>query len=346
MLFFFAPFYLSTNSQQIITPEESRTSIDGTKQRKEASVRRARLKSISLDSDGARLVEENLCIPVEELVERTLPQTTQFDYNDTASFCMPTDDDNHISTNKHQQQTSSNNNMKNLSKKVNHLVLDLSIKDDSLRYIEYETLPLAVDDNNLTTTTITTTADTIDGHSKYSPNDTNLNRSKSVTTPKTPTLTKSRQKAASLDSEPKCNEYDCLQSVQSTSTDSVGHTLNMPVNNNLGISMGNVGHMTVLQNKPYLISNFLCVESKSSMSVPTTPKRQQLVRKTLSKLNTNPGKLIVERKPTFASNAEYYLNKKTGQERKYNNDKIHISSDPEPIFEGKKFFFFFLIILH
>lgn len=328
--FFCFVFYLSINSPQIIAPEDShRGSVDGTKQKKEASVRRTRLKSISLDSDGARLVEENLCIPVEELVERTLPQTTQFDYDDTTSFYTPTN--LNINTNKHPQQTTSSN-MKSLSKKINHLVLDLSIKDDSLRHIEYQTSSLAADDILTTSTTIT--ADTIDRHSNYSQNDTNLNRSKSATTPKTPTLTKSRQKAASLDSEPKCNDYDNrLQSMQCTSTDSVGGTTNMH-GNNLGIGMGNAGHMAVLRNKPLLMSNFLCVESNSSMSVPTTPKRQQLVKKTFSKLNANPGKLNVGRKPTFTANAEYGLNKKIGQERKY-NEKIHISSDTEPIFEGK-----------
>lgn len=35
------------------------------------NIRRARLKSISLDSEGARLVEENLGIPLEELLEQT-----------------------------------------------------------------------------------------------------------------------------------------------------------------------------------------------------------------------------------------------------------------------------------
>lgn len=298
-------------------------------------MRRARLKSISLDSDGARLVEENLCIPVEELVERTLPRTTQFDYDDTKSFYTPTIFD--ISTsNKHQQQQQqpSSNNMKTLSKKINHLVLDLSITDDSLRHIDYQISPLAADD--ISTTTATTTVDTIDGHSKYSQKiDTDSNRSTSATTPKTPTLTKSRQKAASLDSEPKCNEYDRSPSVQSTSTDSVGgNAINMH-GNNLGTGMGTAGHMSIVRNKSHLMANFLCVESNSSMSVPTTPKRQQLVKKTLSKFNANPGKLNVGRKSTFAANAEYYSNNKTGQERKY-NEKIHISSDTEPIFEGKK----------
>lgn len=297
-------------------------------------MRRARLKSISLDSDGARLVEENLCIPVEELVERTLPQTTQFDYDDTTSFYTPTNFDISTANKTHQPQPSSNN-MKHLSKKINHLVLDLSITDDSLRHIDYQISPLAADD--ISTITPTTTVDTIDGHSKYSQKiDTNSNnRSTSATTPKTPTLTKSRQKAASLDSEPKSNEYDRSPSVQSTSTDSVGgNAINMH-GNNLGIGMGTAGHMSILRNKSHLMPNFLCVESNSSMSVPTTPKRQQLVKKTLNKFNAHPGKLNVGRKSTFAANAEYYSNKKTGQERKY-NEKIHISSDTEPIFEGKK----------
>ena len=35
------------------------------------TIRRARLKSISLDSEGARLVEENLGVPLEELLEQS-----------------------------------------------------------------------------------------------------------------------------------------------------------------------------------------------------------------------------------------------------------------------------------
>lgn len=297
-------------------------------------MRRARLKSISLDSDGARLVEENLCIPVEELVERTLPQTTQFDYDDVTPFYTPTNFD--MSTSQQQTSSSTNKNMKYLSRKINHLVLDLSIKDDSLKYetslplIEYETSPLAA-----TSTADIPVTDTIDGHSKYTQNDIESNRSKSATTPKTPTLTKSRQKAASLDSEPTCNDCDRSQSVQSTSTDSVGGTMNVHGGNNLGIGLGNAGHIAALRNKTHLMPHFLCVESNSSMSVPTTPKRQQLAKKTLSKFNAYPGKLNIGRKPTFAANAEYYVNKKTGQERKY-SEKIHISSETEPIFEGKE----------
>lgn len=76
------------------------------------TIRRARLKSISLDSDGARLVEENLTMPVEELVE-------------IAAY--KTDADN----------ASANNNNRYLNpKNIYNLTLNLEFMDSSLDVTE------------------------------------------------------------------------------------------------------------------------------------------------------------------------------------------------------------------
>jgi hypothetical protein len=78
------------------------------------TIRRARLKSISLDSDGARLVEENLTMPVEELVEMTTYKPSEE---------MTTDD---IST------TSANNNNDRFNpKNIFNLTINLR-QDDNL----------------------------------------------------------------------------------------------------------------------------------------------------------------------------------------------------------------------
>lgn len=246
-------------------------------------MRRARLKSISLDSDGARLVEENLCIPVEELMERAMGQTTS-SFDESTPFHSPAK----LTSDEHQSHT------KCLSKNINHLVLDLTIKDDSLPTVDYQSSP----------------SDTKDEHFKFS-----LSKSKS-TTPKTPTLTQTRQKAVSLDSEPSI-KYD---STASSMMPSESH------------QSGVGGQMAIMRNKPHLLSNFLCVESNSSMSVPTTPRRQQIVKNTLSKLNANNGKSIGHRKSGFASSAEYFASKKAA-DRKC-NEKMQLNPDTEPILEG------------
>lgn len=151
---------------------------------KTQATRRARLKSISLDSDGAKLVEENLGIPVEELVEIAAGNTDDFD--NTNKDNTTTDDDyqcncaNDGSTaeNDDEMQTTpsiSDNcaQRKYQSKNKNNLSINLSIRDDSLASDEA-------------------------GDYDYKCN-------KIPTTPKTPTFTQHRQKAISLDSDPMCS---------------------------------------------------------------------------------------------------------------------------------------------
>lgn len=254
---------------------------------REAAVRRSRLKSISLDSDGARLVEENLCIPVEELMERALKQhtnKTSFD-EDTTPYHTPAN----LTSDEHRMHT------KCLSKNYNHLVLDLSIKDESLPAIDYQSSP----------------SDTKDEHFQFS-----LSKSKS-TTPKTPTLTQTRQKAISLDSDPSGSGG---ASVSNASHDLAGH-------HHHGIACGAVG--MGMRTKPHLLPNFLCVESNSSMSVPTTPRRQQIVKTTLCKFGGAGAKAMTGNRKCFASSAEYFASKKAA-ERKCNEK---LNPDTEPILE-------------
>lgn len=95
--------------------------------RKEASVRRARLKSISLDSEGARLCTDS-SLPVEELIERTLPQPSLHDAEDTPPFYSPMCGGGNDTPSKH----------KKCSKNIHRLVLDMSIEDNTI-YPSYET---------------------------------------------------------------------------------------------------------------------------------------------------------------------------------------------------------------
>lgn len=281
--------FIDSHNIHIVTSDECCSSIPKAKA-KEAAVRRARLKSISLDSDGARLVEENLCIPVEELMERALAQTNKspFDpFDEETPFHSPAN----LTSDEHRSHT------KCFSKNINHLVLDLSIKDDSLPHVDYQSSP----------------SDTKEEHFQFA-----LSRSKS-TTPKTPTLTQTRQKAISLDSDPK---YDGGASITpSVSTDLSGH--------NPGAS----GQLAIMRNKPHLLPTFLCVESNASMSVPTTPRRQQIVKSTLSKMSGTGCKGIGSRKTGFASSAEYFACKKAA-ERKCNESKLQMNPETEPILEG------------
>lgn len=84
------------------------------------TIRRARLKSISLDSDGARLVEENLTRPVEEIVEMTTYMPSDDMTNDD-------DDDEDAS------MTSANNNNDRINpKNIFNLTINLNSRDSSL----------------------------------------------------------------------------------------------------------------------------------------------------------------------------------------------------------------------
>ena len=82
------------------------------------TIRRARLKSISLDSDGARLVEENLTMPVEELVEIASYNNKQITDSE------PTDSATSSSAN--------NNNNRYNPKNIYNLTINLDFHDSSL----------------------------------------------------------------------------------------------------------------------------------------------------------------------------------------------------------------------
>lgn len=86
------------------------------------TIRRARLKSISLDSDGARLVEENLTMPVEELVEIASYNNKQI------SESEPTDSATSSSAN--------NNNNRYNPKNIYNLTINLDFRDSSLDVTE------------------------------------------------------------------------------------------------------------------------------------------------------------------------------------------------------------------
>lgn len=87
------------------------------------TIRRARLKSISLDSDGARLVEENLTMPVEELVEMASSynnkQITDSEATDSAT-----------------SSSANNNNNRYNPKNINNLTINLDFRDSSLDVTE------------------------------------------------------------------------------------------------------------------------------------------------------------------------------------------------------------------
>lgn len=185
--------------------------------RKEASVRRARLKSISLDSEGARLCTDS-SLPVEELIERTLPQSTFHDAEDTPPFYSPMCGGGDDTPSKH----------KKCSKNIHRLVLNMSIEDDTL-------------------------------HPPYDLDVPTSSANAKLLTPKTPTLTQTRQKAISLDSD-----HD-----QTIAANEFNQT---------------VTHGSCLaKSKPHLKPNFLCVESNASASVPTTPKRHPMAKCSLTK---------------------------------------------------------------
>lgn len=185
-----------------------------TRKTKKEAIRRARLKSISLDSDGARLVEENLCIPVEELVERTLPQTGAFtsEHGQSLDGSFEELDEQTTVTNRTPIAYESS------SMENNQLVLDLKFRD--------ETRSMNRMDDDATTT--------------------------KLHTPKTPTLTQARQKAISFDSAQKSIIREKRSHLSSASSDNC--------------------HQPMLRAKP--LHHCLQVETKASISVPTTPKRQ------------------------------------------------------------------------
>lgn len=88
------------------------------------TIRRARLKSISLDSDGARLVEENLTMPVEELVELASSAYTNKQISDS---------ENDICTSSSLSAAAcANNNNRFNPKNIYNLTINLEHHDTSL----------------------------------------------------------------------------------------------------------------------------------------------------------------------------------------------------------------------
>ena len=213
-------------------------------------VRRARLKSISLDSEGARLVEENLCIPVEELVERAANSTHHQQMQDsnqkqTSVFNFSAEDIHSASTeNKNDDMFISKR-----KKNIFNLTLNLSDKDDTLlldddyKFNEFYFEYYDYDDDD----------EEYENTSQSDIYNYRKRRQQSqMQTPKTPTFSQTRHKASSLDSD---------QSLCYTKTHS---------NNNL------VQHFGDRSNEEYPEQKTLTKSLKaSSISVPTTPKRHQ-----------------------------------------------------------------------
>jgi hypothetical protein len=101
------------------------------------TIRRARLKSISLDSDGARLVEENLTMPVEELVEiasynnkQIIDSESERDLTATASCANNNNDNDNINN------INNNNNNRFNPKNIYNLTINLDLRDSSLDITE------------------------------------------------------------------------------------------------------------------------------------------------------------------------------------------------------------------
>lgn len=205
---------------------------------KSQATRRARLKSISLDSDGARLVEENLGIPVEELVE--ISSSPDVYNNNTTSQSGDMHQDRGKNNNKCGEVTSGDRSDNDLDDKNEE---DFSYLDPPHYHHEIPAsqssaaaaIPVKYSQKNKNHLSIH--VDSIADDRDIGFDDNNFQRSP---TPKTPTLTQTRQKAISLDSDP---VYDTLMSACPSSKEAV-----------VGSSTLNI----------------------SSMSVPTTPKRRPL----------------------------------------------------------------------
>ncbi|XP_055857774.1 uncharacterized protein LOC129920512 [Episyrphus balteatus] len=133
------------------------------------ATRRARLKSISLDSEGAKLVEDNLGIPVEELIDITTPS--------------------HLTTNTTTITTSNNKNISNL-KNISILNLDRDQLQMEMESFEEDDIShLSNNKNNLSLKVMWYNDVNQNSHSEHV-----------RTPPKTPTLGKTKQKAISFDS--------------------------------------------------------------------------------------------------------------------------------------------------
>lgn len=147
------------------------------------TIRRNRLKSISLDSDGAKLVEENLGIPVEELVELT-------SYNNKEIADSPADNEVSINNQKN------NNNPKN----IYNLTLNLDFRDSSL---------LDLNDNDINSNSEQPNSMFQNTESDYE----DVDDEDKFNSSKTPTMKYFRHKAVSLDSS---NASDQVMKISTT----------------------------------------------------------------------------------------------------------------------------------
>lgn len=104
------------------------------------TIRRARLKSISLDSDGARLVEENLTMPVEELVEIASYNNKQITDSDICVAAAASCANNNINNN--------NNNSRFNPKNIYNLTINLDFRDSSLDITDNSDINMNQEDND------------------------------------------------------------------------------------------------------------------------------------------------------------------------------------------------------
>ncbi|XP_055621814.1 uncharacterized protein LOC129765478 [Toxorhynchites rutilus septentrionalis] len=208
--------------------------------------RRVRLKSISLDSEGARLVEENLTssIPVEELVELAANQT-HYSTSENHLQLQP-------STHTFLEEVDKSFNSFKRQRNIFNLTLNLDDKDETLAvdndykfnefYFEYYDYDDEEDEEFIVE---------CDGGTGY--NEKPKKQSNQLQTPKTPTLTQTRKKASSLDSDQSLR-YILPQTVVTCSSIDRSEQ-----RNNSRCMMMNSSTSTI---------------RTSSLSVPTTPKRQ------------------------------------------------------------------------
>ncbi|XP_055600761.1 uncharacterized protein LOC129749731 [Uranotaenia lowii] len=203
------------------------------------ATRRVRLKSISLDSEGARLVEENLTtsIPVEELVEIAANQPHHSVSDNQFQSTMQSEIMDSIDGNSCRKQRNIFNLTLNLNDKDESLTVDDDYKFNEFYFEYYDYDDDEDEEYDLECGSV---ASRKSQHSQ-------------IQTPRTPTITQTRKKASSLDSDQSLN-YLLPQPVRTHSAmEKVEHRTN---------TRNVVHHSTSLNTHT------------SSLSVPTTPKRQ------------------------------------------------------------------------
>lgn len=213
------------------------------------ATRRARLKSISLDSDGARILEENFAtsIPVEELVEIAANQSHHLVSGNqlqlpSLSQSQAQNENEECSYASYRKQRNIFNLTLNLNDKDESLMADDDYKFNEF-YFEYYDYDDEEDEEY----------EMECGASGSSYSEKRKKQHSQLQTPKTPTLTQTRKKASSLDSDQSLS-YMLPQSVRTQSA---------------------------IDKSEHRVSSTRCAMNPStatirtsSLSVPTTPKRQ------------------------------------------------------------------------